>query len=397
MAKKKKDEEEPKELVALTDANFMDTLVEELQQINPYASTMHNSQIYDIVDWIDLGLPALNMIVSSRFDRGIPAGRITQLYGESQSGKTLIALTAAKNAQKKGYTVALMESEFGESKESMMNKGLDAHKTIVLPIKTLHSWYKCIRKIIEIKQRKPDEKIMIVTDSIGNIGSTYETEKLEAEKKDQGHRQSTIRSIFKDITIDIGVNAIPFIFTNHTYENPRDLFKSREKNMSGGGGVKFMPTITVQFDLGSVIKEGIDKKAEIIGRVLKPYTVKNRVVPPYMSTEIELYFQTGFKKYSGLLQTALKFDLLSMEGGKVYVPHLPKIKRTKSGKKIEDHPVFKVSDALDGEIGDSIWVPILDKLQDLCIESNSYFSPEIEEIVEKEIKETPGIEVDAEE
>ena len=378
MAKKKKVDIEV--VSDLSDFDFINELVGELQDINPYASTMHNAQIYDIADWIDMGIPALNMIVSGQFTRGLPSGRMTQLYGESQSGKSLIASQIAINAQKKGYTVALMESEFGESKESLMNKGLNPKKTILLPIKTLNSWHKCIRKIIDIKARNPNNKIIMITDSIGNIGSEYESEKLIDSKSDMGHRQKKIRSIFKDITIDLGVMGIPFVFTNHTYDDPNSFIKSKVKNMSGGGGVKFMPTITVQFNNGSAIKDG----DQVVGRILKPYTVKNRIVPPYMVTELELIFQSGFKKYSGLLPLALKYNLLQLENGKVYVPHLPKIKRSVRGKKIEDHPIFKPSDIMDGEIGDNIWCPIINDLESKCMEDNAYFSPEIEELIEAE-------------
>ena len=394
MAKEKKEKKKPelKVLSDLSDFAFINQMVDELKEINPYASTMANAQIYDIKDWIDLGLPALNMIVSSRFDRGVAAGRITQLYGESQSGKTLVALQAALNAQKKGYIVALMESEFGETRESLLNRGLDKTKTIMLPVKSLHSWHKCIKKIIDIKERRPSAKIIAITDSLGNMGSAYESDKLAEGKKDQGQRQSTIRSIFKDVTIDIGVHASPFIFTNHTYGGPGDMFKGREQNITGGGGVKFLPTTTVQWDLGSLIKDG----DQVVGRVLKPYTIKNRVVPPYMATELDLYFQTGFIKYSGLLQIAVNFGFLSIEAGKVYVPHMPKIKRIRGGKKVEDHPTFKISDALDGALGDEIWMPIMDKLQEKCIEENSYYSPEVEKLATTE-KTTLGAEVDGKE
>ena len=392
MAKKKTEKIELEVLSDLSDFDFINTMVTELKEINPYADTMHNSQIYDIDDWIDLGLPALNMVVSSRFDRGIPSGRITQLYGESQSGKSLIASMAATNAQKKDYIVALMESEFGETKESLINKGLDPRKTIMLPVKDLHTWHKCIKKIIDIRQRRPTAKIMAVTDSLGNMGSAYESDKLGEGKKDQGQRQSTIRSIFKDITVDIGVQKIPFLFTNHTYAGPGDAFKGREQNISGGGGAKYLPTITVQFDLGSAIKDG----DTIVGRILKPYTIKNRVVPPYMATELELDFLTGFKKYSGLLPVAVEHGLLKMEAGKIYVSHMPKIKRTRGGKKVDDHPTFKVSEALNGELGDQIWLPIMDQLQIKCIEGNAYYSPEIEANIEEE-KKVIGVQVNGEE
>ena len=105
-------------------------------------------------------------------------------------------------------------------------------------------------------------------------------------------------------------------------------------------------------------------------------------------------FKDGFPKYTGLLEVAIEHDLLSMEAGKVYVPHLPKVKRTRGGKKIEDHPVFKVSDAIGGETGDKIWMPIMDELQARCEAENSYFSPEVESQVSEEMQNIPEEELD---
>lgn len=68
--------------------------------------------------WISTGSMALNRICSGSIKKGIPAGRITILAGESAVGKSLIAATLIANAQKDGCQhVFYFDSEGGARKE----------------------------------------------------------------------------------------------------------------------------------------------------------------------------------------------------------------------------------------------------------------------------------------
>jgi RecA/RadA recombinase len=55
--------------------------------------------------WATSGNYVLNHILSGRFGRGYPAGRITQIFGDSGSGKSFLMAKAIADAQKEGYMV----------------------------------------------------------------------------------------------------------------------------------------------------------------------------------------------------------------------------------------------------------------------------------------------------
>ena len=56
----------------------------------------------DKIAYMDSGIPPLNKITSGRFDGGFPSGKMIEIYGESSSGKTLIATNLMIAAQKAG-------------------------------------------------------------------------------------------------------------------------------------------------------------------------------------------------------------------------------------------------------------------------------------------------------
>jgi hypothetical protein len=59
-----------------------------LDEANPYATWLNESTLSRVDDWIDTGSYALNAIISGSCFKGIPAGRVTVLAGESQTFKT---------------------------------------------------------------------------------------------------------------------------------------------------------------------------------------------------------------------------------------------------------------------------------------------------------------------
>ena len=66
----------------------------------------------DPTDWISTGNYALNYLMTSDFNKGIPLGKVTVLAGESGAGKSYIASgNIIKNAQDQGIFVILIDTE----------------------------------------------------------------------------------------------------------------------------------------------------------------------------------------------------------------------------------------------------------------------------------------------
>ena len=82
---------------------------------------------------------ALNRICSGSIYNGIPQGRVTCLYGENSSGKSLIAYMTAITAIKEGKIdqVVVVDSEGGVLNKSFENSGIDMDRVKYMPVKSV--------------------------------------------------------------------------------------------------------------------------------------------------------------------------------------------------------------------------------------------------------------------
>lgn len=71
-----------------------------------------NDEEQEVKHWLDTGYPLLNKIISGDYDKGIPGGRIIEMFGPPSSGKTLIATLIMQAAQKAGGIAGFSDHEY---------------------------------------------------------------------------------------------------------------------------------------------------------------------------------------------------------------------------------------------------------------------------------------------
>ena len=70
-----------------------------------------DDSITNVKNWVSTGCQILDVAISNIPNGGYPCGRLTVLYGEEQSGKTLLALHALAETQKKGGLAIYIDTE----------------------------------------------------------------------------------------------------------------------------------------------------------------------------------------------------------------------------------------------------------------------------------------------
>ena len=83
-----------------------------------------------ITDWISTGSSLLDLAISNRPNGGIPAGRITDLTGLEQSGKSLLSGHVLAETQKKGGVAVLIDTETSVSADYLKAIGVDTDKLL---------------------------------------------------------------------------------------------------------------------------------------------------------------------------------------------------------------------------------------------------------------------------
>jgi RecA/RadA recombinase len=290
----------------------LDALWDTVADITPYSSYLSENKVSKD-DWIDTGSMVLNALISGSLYGGVPRGRVTQFAGPSQTFKTGFILKTLANAQKKGMQVIIYDTEGAIDDESAKAMGLDTTKVKYYKTKTAESTRNSIYKLLtKIKENGWDGKFIIAIDSIANLQSEMEVNRMDKENTsaDMGSFAKSVKSLLKTCTVMSNLTNTPILLTNHVYDDPSQMYPTLEKNIAGGKAAVYLPSVTIQLarkaakdDGGKTIE---DTKAasqkSFSGVIIRALTVKNRFIKQYLEGEMYLEFATGLSKYYGLLE-----------------------------------------------------------------------------------------------
>jgi recombination protein RecA len=298
-----------------------------LDDLNPDAAFLDENTLSTVNEWIDTGCMALNAIISGSLYGGIPMGRITGFAGPQACGKTLMVNKVMAHAQKKGMHVVYFDTENALDRDMATNLGCDPSKIKHCPIEIIEDCRNQIVKFLKsIIQSNLQGKVLIAIDSLGNLISSREAKVIEDGKDsaDMGARAVALKSMLRAITHTAAKANCPVIFTNHIYDNPGAMYPTLVKNQSGGSGPLYMSSVLVQMstkqeragksDNKNASDEVTPLSKDVNGLTMRALTTKNRFIPPFLECEMYLNFRKGLSKYSGLLEMAEGYNIITKQG-----------------------------------------------------------------------------------
>lgn len=297
----------------LTKNAFMKAM-DTIDELNPYATYLNDSTLSQVNEWIDTGSMVLNALISGSVYKGIPVGRVTQFVGASQTFKTGFILQILANAQRMGKYVVIFDSEGAIDPESAASFGLDLSKTKYVPMRSLEETRNAIYNLGEyIKTNKLEGNFIIAVDSLATGQSELELKRMSKDNTsaDMGTYAKSVKSLLKTATTVANFTKTPIVCTNWIYDDPAALFPSLEKNIPGGRGTIYLPSVTVQLARKLIKDDEANKlvntklaasQKSYSGVIIRILTVKNRFIKQYLEGEVYLSFSTGMNKYYGLLE-----------------------------------------------------------------------------------------------
>lgn len=257
--------------------------------------------------YISTDVYTLNALLAcSPLHGGVPKNRITIFAGEFATGKSFILYNIMRNAQKDGYRILFIDTEFSIDKVDFDSFGVDVSDedkfrlfrcSGVEDIKI--ALVQIIDALKELKENGTDvSKTMIVIDSLGQLHSKKEKEDaLKGENKSDMTRAKVIKSMFRLITNDLGYLNIPLIATNHIYLT-QDLFPQTKQ--SGGEALNYTPSIVVYLSASKL--EDTDKDDLSLGSngiIVTARSRKNRIAKP-KKIKFSISHETGCNRFEGL-------------------------------------------------------------------------------------------------
>ena len=256
--------------------------------------------------FITTGVYLLDAALSGKLlNGGVANNRITAFAGESGAGKSFLAYSCARHAQKAGYSIIYIDTEQAIDLEDITKFGIDnsLDKFRLISSNKVEDVNILLTQLIdELKDQKLAgfelPKLMIVLDSLGQMASNKEKEDLlKGDIKQDMTKAKALGSMFRSINTDLGYLEIPMIVCNHTYQT-LDLF-SQEK-LKGGNGLLYSASV-IGFMSKSKLKTGEEDDMDLgqsgISVLFK--TAKNRMAKP-KKIRFDISFVHGMNPYTGL-------------------------------------------------------------------------------------------------
>jgi RecA/RadA recombinase len=262
---------------------------------------LHDSKFFNAKDLIQTPVPMINVALSGKLDGGLAPG-LTVFAGPSKHFKTAFALMLAKSYMDKyeDAVVLFYDSEFGSPQSYFDSFGIDTSRVLHTPITDIEQLkHDSMQQLNNIER---GDHVMMIVDSVGNLASKKEVDDaLEGKSVADMTRAKQLKSLFRMVTPHLNIKDIPMIVVNHTYKEqglfPKDV-------VSGGTGIYYsVPTIFI-----------IGRQQEKDGQELVGYNFiinveKSRYVREKSRIPVEVSFEGGISKWSGLLDVAQEWRL----------------------------------------------------------------------------------------
>ena len=267
--------------------------------------------------FIDTGNYALNKIISGDFNKGFPMGKTMILAGESGAGKSYLACSIMREAQKKGILPVILDSESALDRSFLQAIGVntDPENLLYFGVTTVAQCQNIISKVLQgldtIKEedRKP---ILFVIDSLGMLLTEKEAKEFDAGtmKADMGTKAKQLRLFFRMVTNAIAKYEAGVIATNHTYKGS-DMYGNSVTSISGGEGLIYAASIVLMVTKKEIKENGM---APTEGIYVNTKCIKTRFTKPFQRVSMELPYASGLDPYSGLFDKVKETDLLLAAG-----------------------------------------------------------------------------------
>lgn len=314
----------------------MSILLEKLKKNSTIKDTaiLADSKFFNAKEMVQTSVPMLNVALSGRLDGGLTSG-LTVFAGPSKHFKTMFSLVLAKSYLDKhaDAVVLFYDSEFGSPQAYFSSLGIDTKRVIHTPVTDIEQLKHDAMSQIDKFSR--GDHIIIIVDSVGNLASKKEVDDaLDGKTVADMTRAKQLKSFFRMITPHLTIKDIPMVVVNHTYME----IGIRPKAVVAGGTGSYYSASNI-YIIGRQQEKDTD---ELTGYNFIINVEKSRYVREKSKIPIEVSFEGGISKWSGLMEVAL-------EGGFAYKPLVGWYSLNGSERK------FRLKDTYNKEF----WLPIL--------------------------------------
>ncbi|MBS1613378.1 MAG: recombinase RecA [Bacteroidetes bacterium] len=259
---------------------------------------------------------------------GLPKGRIVEIYGPESSGKTTLAIQAIAACQKAGGIAAFIDAEHAFDKTYAEKLGVDINNLLISQPDDGEQALDIAEHLI-----RSGAIDICVIDSVAALVPRSELEGEMGESK-MGLQARLMSQALRKLTGTINKTGCCCIFINQLREKIGVMFGNPETT-TGGNALKFYASVRLDIRRIGQIKDGDN----ITGNRTRVKVVKNKMAPPFKTTEFDIMYGQGVSKSGEIVDLGTELGVLQ-KSGSWYSYEGTKLGQGRDGVKqlLEDNP-----------------------------------------------------------
>ncbi len=256
-----------------------------------------------IIDIATISTGALSLDIALGI-KGLPRGRVVEIYGPESSGKTTLCLHTIANAQKAGGTAAIIDAEHAIDPIYARKIGVDVDNLLI-------SQPDCGEDALTIAESliRSNALDILVIDSVAALVPRAEIEGSMGDSH-MGLQARLMSQALRKITGAIAKSKTCVIFTNQIRMKIGVMFGNPETT-TGGNALKFYSSVRLDIRRIGAIK---DSAGEVTGNRTRVKVVKNKLAAPFKQAEFDINYSEGISRSGSILDVGTDLGIVDKRG-----------------------------------------------------------------------------------